>query len=427
MTQPAFPGSHDILRRELPNGITVLVRENFNAQSVVINGTLEAGAIFEPAEKLGLVEFAASALMRGTAKHDFATLHEALEGVGASLHASGAMHHVHFEGKSLGEDLPLLMDLLGEVLRKPSFPESQVERLRGEIMTGLKMRQQSTRYMAGRLFRKMAYPPEHPYHRGSSGELETIGAISLDDIRAFHGQQFGPQGMIIIVVGNVKAEDAVAEVQKVFGDWSNAEQQRLPQVPNAPMIGELRQQSHEIAGKSQADIVLGVPGPSRFAQDYQAARLANNIFGLFGMFGRLGKEIREKQGMAYYSYSQMSGGLGPGSWRVMAGVDPDDVPKTIQSIRGELRRMIDEPMDSEELEDNKSNLIGVLPLQLETNEGVASMIYNMERYQLGLDYLFRYADEMRALDAAQVQQAMAHYWSPDAFALAVAGPAWEAN
>ncbi len=427
MTHNSLPGPDDIHRRELPNGVTVLVRENLHAQSVVVTGGLEAGAVFEPAEQQGLVAFAASTLVRGTATRDFNTIHEQLEGVGASLHVRGGMHFVSFGGKSLGEDLSLLLELQADVLRNPTFPEDQVERLRGEILTTLKIRQQNTRYMASRLFRKMAYPSEHPYHRGSVGEIDTVSAISRDDLRALHQQQFGPKGMVVVIVGHVSAEDAMAEVERVFGDWANDRQSALPDLPPVPAIDEVNRQTLEMAGKSQADIVLGVPGPSRFADDYQAAKLANNVFGLFGMYGRLGNVIREKQGLAYYSYRQMSGGMGPGSWRVMAGVDPANVEQAVSSIRDEIRRMIEEPIPTEELADNQSNLTGILPLQLESNEGVASTILNMERYQLGLDYLHRYADLVNNLDAAQVQQTMARYWSPDAFALAVAGPALESG
>lgn len=420
--QMAFPGSHDIVRRELANGIVVLVRENFQAQSVVLHGAMAAGAIFEPPEKQGLVSFLTAALSRGTAHYDFARLHETLEGVGASLYCSGGMQHLNFAGKSLGEDFGLMAELLGEMLRRPSFPENQVERLRGETLTGLKMRQQNTRYMAGKLFRKLAYPLEHPYYRGSSGEVDSISALSLDDLRGFHAQQFGPQGMLVIVVGNIRAEEAISQIEAEFGDWDVPSQKVLPAIEDVPHLTEIRQESQEIAGKSQVDIVLGVPGPSRLASDYQAARLANNIFGLFGMFGRLGKEIREKQGLAYYSYSQLSGGTGPGSWRVMAGVDPRHVEQAITGIRGEVRRMVETLVDEDELADNKSNLIGSLPLQLESNEGVAAMIYHMERYGLGLDYLMRYADELNAITAADIRESMARYWSPDAFALGMAGP-----
>ena len=423
MPQTAIPGPNNIIRRELPNGITILVRENFNTQSVVMTGSLTAGAVFETPEKQGLVSFTAGSLMRGTTSRDFATIHEELETVGANLQISGGMHSIGFGGKSLGEDLPLLFDILSDALRQPSFAKDQVERLRGEILTMLKIRQQNTRSMAGKLFRQMAYPPEHPYHRGAGGEIETITGITIDELRTFHQTQFGPQDMKIVIVGHVSADDAVKYVEDAFGDWLNPNQPPTPELPLAPPLVEINHQSEAIPGKSQTDIVLGVPGPTRFADDYQAARVANNIFGVFGMYGRLGKTIREEQGLAYYSYSNMNGGIGPGAWRVIAGVDPSNVKQAITSIRHEIARMINEPVSEDDLADTQSNLTGSLPLQLEKNEGVAASIFNMERYNLGLDYLQKYTDIINNLTADQVQSAMAHYWSPDAFALALAGPA----
>jgi zinc protease len=196
----------------------------------------------------------------------------------------------------------------------------------------------------------------------------------------------------------------------------------MPELPSVPALTIIRHQNETIPGKSQTDIVLGVPGPSRFADDFQAARVANNIFGVFGMYGRLGKTIREAQGLAYYSYSQLAGGTGPGAWRVVAGVDPSNVKQAVSSIRAEISRMIHEPITADDLADTQSNLTGSLPLQLEKNEVVAASIFNMERYQLGLDYLQGYADTINNLSVHQVQTAMARYWSPDAFALALAGP-----
>ncbi len=418
----AYPSSADIVRRQLPNGITVLVREHSHVQSVVISGSLEAGAIFETADTQGLVSFMCSALMRGTNNRSFSVLHEELEYMGANLHINSGMHVARFNGKALSEDLAQLLTLLADVLRNPAFPAEQVERLRGEILTGLKIRSENTRFMANKAFRRLAYPAEHPYHRTTSGEIETIGTIKLEELRAFHQQQFGPRGMIVVIVGNVKADDAIALVEDILGDWQNVDQLSSPDLPDIQPLTTINHETIILPGKSQADIVLGVPGPSRFAHDYQAARVGNNIFGLFGMYGRLGTEIREKQGLAYYSYSQLTGGEGPGAWRVIAGVDPADVKQTVDSIRAEIRRIINEPVSDEELEDSKQNLTGILPLQLESNEGVANMIFTLERYGLGLDYLHQYSDMIRSLDAGQIQQAMAHYWSPDVFALGVAGP-----
>jgi zinc protease len=140
------------------------------------------------------------------------------------------------------------------------------------------------------------------------------------------------------------------------------------------------------------------------------------------MYGRLGDAVRQDQGLAYYSYSRLSGGYGPGPWQVIAGVAPDKVDRAVAAIRHEIRRMIDEPVSHEELADNKAFFKGQLVLSLETNEGVAGSIMTMEMYRLGIDYLHRYAAMIDSLTAEDIQAAAAHYLDPDAYALAVAGP-----
>src|SRR5262245_14862144 len=139
-SMPSLPGPEDIHREVLPNGITVLSRANFNSPSVVINGYLPAGSLFDADEKLGLADFAASALMRGTAKHDFDGLYNELEAVGAGLGFDSGIHTTGFHGRSLVEDLPLLLDLLSETLRQPTFPEVEIEKLRNQLLTGLSIR-----------------------------------------------------------------------------------------------------------------------------------------------------------------------------------------------------------------------------------------------------------------------------------------------
>jgi zinc protease len=138
--------------------------------------------------------------------------------------------------------------------------------------------------------------------------------------------------------------------------------------------------------------------------------------------GRLGTNVRDKQGLAYYAYSQLRGGLGPGPWMVSAGVNPVNVDRTVSSMRDEIRRLQDDPVPADELADNKSYLIGTVPIQLETNDGVAENLMNIELYGLGLDYLQRYPEMIAAITAEEVQAAARKYLSPDHYALAVAGP-----
>jgi zinc protease len=421
-TNNTLPGPDNIVREVLPNGVIVLVYENFTTQSVVMGGSLEVGSIYESPEKAGLAGFVGGALMRGTKNRDFDTIHETLEGIGASLGVGSNMHTTGFNGKSLAEDLPVLLDMLSDVLRSPSFPVDQTERLRGEILTGIKIRQQDTRWVAGDAFRKLAYPESHPYSHSASGETETITGITLDEMATFHSKHFGPRGMIVTIVGAVKAQDAIQQVRDAFGGWQNPDQPTQIRAENVPPLPETRQQFVFVPGKSQSDIILGWPGPSRYEPDFQAANLANNILGVFGMMGRLGKTVREDQGLAYYSYSQLGGGKGPGAWRVAAGVNPANVHQAVKSMVVEIERMVNEPVSDEDLDDNKANFTGRLPLNLESNEGIASSIINMETYSLGLDYLRRYTGIINAITREEVQAAAQKYLHPDAYVLAVAGP-----
>jgi zinc protease len=228
--------------------------------------------------------------------------------------------------------------------------------------------------------------------------------------------------MVIVIAGAVDAEQAIRLVERYFGDWENPGQPALPELPPVPPITDARMQTSVMPGKSQADLLLGAPGPSRLSGEWLAASLANNIMGVFGMYGRIGAEVRERRGLAYYCYSRLEGGLGPGPWRVIAGVNPANVAQTIEAIRHEVRRMTTELVPEDELADNKANFIGRLPLQLESNEGVAGTILTMERYRLGLDYLQRYAGEVNAVTTEDVRAAARCYLDADVYVLAVAGP-----
>lgn len=421
-TRNALPGANDIAREVLPNGIVVLARENFTSQSVVISGSLEVGSIFEAPQDAGLSSMVASSLMRGTFNQDFDTIHETLEGIGASLGIGSGVHNVNFGGKSLAEDLPILLDLLSDTLRYPAFPVDQVERLRGEVLTGLKIRAQDTRSVANEAFRKMTYPEAHPYSRSTSGEVSTVSSLTLDEMRAFHTKHYGPRGMIVVIVGAVKQADAIQQVKAALGDWQNPVQPALPMLPEVHAMPEARKQFSLVAGKTQSDLILGWPGPSRFAPDFQAANLANNILGVFGMMGRLGKTVREDQGLAYHSGSRLSGGHGPGAWYASAGVNPTNVTLATDSILHEIERITSEMVSEDDLADNKANFTGRLPLTLESNEGVASSILNIETFGLGLDYLRGYAEMINAITREDVLSAARKYLNPTAYALAVAGP-----
>jgi zinc protease len=150
--------------------------------------------------------------------------------------------------------------------------------------------------------------------------------------------------------------------------------------------------------------------------------VANTVLGIFGMYGRLGRRVREENGLAYYVYSKLSGGTGPGPWRILGGFDPQNVEQGQALIFDEIRRLRDERIPRSELEDSQSYLAGSLPLHLETNEGVARSLVNIERYDLGLDYLLQYREMIRSVTAKEIQTVVQRRMDPDHLAVAVAGP-----
>ncbi|HEX9090239.1 MAG TPA: pitrilysin family protein, partial [Anaerolineales bacterium] len=345
---------------------------------------------------------------------------EALEANGASLGLDGGTHSVGFYGHALAEDLDLLTKTLAEALRQPVFPPDQVERLRNQLLTGLAIRAQDTSEVASLAFDELVYAG-HPYSRPEDGHPETIQAITRQDLISFHKKHFGPRGMVISVVGGVDPERAVESVVRYLGDWENPAQPEPPSLPAVKPLGEMISRQVNLPGKSEADIIMGVAGPPRKSPDFLAASLGNNILGQFGLGGRIGDSVRERSGLAYHASSSLSGGIGPGPWLFLAGVDPNNLDKTIALIRQEIARFVSEPVSTEELADSQANYIGRLPLSLEANAGVAAALLNLERYELGLDYYLRYPNLVNALTAAEILETAQRYLNPERLAIATAG------
>jgi zinc protease len=420
-TANSLPGADDITRAVLPNGVVVLARTNFNSPSVVVSGYLQAGSLFDPQGRLGLSEFTAAALMRGTETRSFQEIYESIESIGASLGFEAGVHTAGFSGKALSEDLELFIGLAADVLRNPVFPTEQVERLRAQLLTSLALREQDTAEMASLALDEIIYR-DHPYRFPSDGYPETIRPIRSEDLAAFHRAHYGPDTLVVAVVGAVEAGQALAAIAGAFGDWEN-HVQPPPELPRVAPLAEVTTRRVTIPGKSQADIALGAAGPVRLSPDYLPATLGNSVLGQFGMFGRIGESVREKAGLAYYAYSSVNAGIGPGPWSASAGVDPRNVDRAVDLMRDEIARFVREPVGGDELEDSQANFIGRLPLAMESNSGVAGALLNLERYGLGLDYYRQYPDLVRGVTPEMALETARRYLDPDRLAVSVAGPA----
>lgn len=417
----SFPSTDTITRVVLPNGIVVLAYENHNSPSVVAGGYLWSGSLSEVPQQAGLSSFTAGMLMRGTETRTFGQINEALESVGAQLGFRGGVHTVSFGGKALAEDLDLLLAILSDTLQHPTFPAQEAEKLRGQILTALQRRAYDTRQMARLTFNALLFP-EHPYGRSVQGYEETVSALDREHLGRYYQDHYSPEGMVIAVVGAVSAAAVIDMVQEALGGWQTPGVTPDRSIPPPVQLDERRRQTALVEGKTQSDLVLGWPGLARNDPDYMKARLANTILGVFGMMGRLGDNVRDEQGLAYYVYSQLQAGLGMGPWLAIAGINPANVERAIDGILYEVRRLRDEPVPADELADSQSFLTGSMPLRLETNEGIANTLLDIERYDLEFDYLLRYPDMVNAVTVQDIQDMAQTYLHPKVYALAIAGP-----
>ncbi|MCY4105752.1 MAG: pitrilysin family protein [Chloroflexi bacterium] len=418
-----YPASTSIRRVALANGAVLLAYENPASPSVVVAGSLAAGSQFEGDEPAGLAHITAQGLMSAAADHDFDALHGRLEGIGADLQFSAGSHTVSFFGKALAEDLPILADALAAVLREPRFPEQEIANLRDEVLTSLHFYAQDTSWRAEEAFNRLLYPAQHPYHREVIGTLASVAQINPAHLRRFHERVYGPAGLVITVVGAVETERAIHTLRSHLDDWQPILPERNPALPvPVPPLASLRKERIAIPGKTQTDLVLGVAGPSRFADDYLPASLANSVLGQFGMMGRIGESVRERHGFSYYAYSRMDGGYDRGAWCVLVGVEPQWEEASLDLIRHEIDSLRSRGITAEDLADNQAYFKGRLPLQLETNDGIAATLLTMECFGLGLDYLLEYGGHIDRIRRDDVVAAMEKYWPEDEYALALAGP-----
>jgi zinc protease len=274
--------------------------------------------------------------------------------------------------------------------------------------------------MASLRFSELMYG-DHPYGVSQLGYRETIEALTREQVERFYRTHYGAEGMTVTLVGDVPAEGGLDALETAMGRWQGTKRVQAPLSP-VEAIDATRETYTTVAGKVQSSIVLGWTGIPRRDADFVKAYLANCVLGQFGMMGRIGREVRDARGLAYWAYTSLDAGIGPGPWLAAAGVAPRDVKNAIDAIVCEIRRIREEPVGDEELADNKAYIVDSLPLRLEGNEGIAAQIANMELFGLGLDYLQRFPALLRAVSAEDVQAVTRRLLDPERYVLSVAGP-----
>jgi zinc protease len=417
----------------LGNGLTVMIADLPGRPLVSATIILPVGAADEPPELAGATVLMARALSEGTQRYDAVALTEASERLGASLHAEAG-----WDALSAGVEVPAsrlepAMDLLAELLLRPTFPAGEVERLRDERLNDLLQAQADPRRRADEAYIGTIYAATSPYHRPSAGTRETVAGLDREALAARHARILDPARATLVVAGDLGDTDVLAIAERLLGGWQAADgaSRAVAEVDASPAgVGRVVRVVHR-PGSVQTEIRIGHPGLPRRIPDFHAVSVMSSILG--GLFNsRLNMQLREAKGYTYGAGAGFDLRRGAGPFTARAAVNTEVTVPAIVDTLAELERMRTDPVSDAELAAARDFLVGVFPLRFETPGAVAGALTGLAVHGLPLDELVDYRARIEAVDVAAVSAAaQAHLHVDEASIVLVGdvdafGPALEA-
>ena len=405
----------DVKRRVLPNGLAVQAVERRNIPVVTVSLLIKAGQPDEPPEKAGLSNLTARLLTSGTKTRTATQISEETEFIGASLGASAGADFIVVSLTVLKKDILKGFELLGDILLNPVFPEDEIKRERDLITGGLRQSEEDPFFLAERAFKKEVYG-QYPYGRLVSGSVETLSRIERQNLVKFHGDFFRPNNAILTVAGDIGEEELIGLIKRFMDTWQRKDMPPGKPVPVQPRVKRLVKIDKDL---TQANIILGHLGVSRDNPDYYAIQVMNYILGGGGFSSRLMDTIRDRMGLAYDVHSFFAPQKGPGVFQVGAQTKNESANTVIAEILKELKKIREETVTEEELEDAKSYLKGSFALRLDTMARIAEFLGLVEFYGLGADYMEKYTGYIDAVSVEDVGRVAERYLDPDNLVLVV--------
>lgn len=423
---PGTPRSYEfpeVERFHLSNGLRVVVANLPGRPLVSASLVLRNGAADEPAAHGGATVLAARALSEGTERFDAIALIEASERLGASLHADAG-----WDAMSVSVDVPAprlepALELLAEMVLHPTFPESEVDRLRDERLNDLLQAQADPRRRADEAFAATIYEAASPYHRPSGGSRETVAELTPARLRSAYERGLDPARAALIVGGDLTGLDVHAIAERLIGGWG-------------PMVGAgstgkivdagaIRQRFVRVLhrpGAVQTEIRIGHVGAPRRIDDFHALSVMGAILG--GLFNsRLNMKLREEKGYTYGAGAGFDLRRAAGPFGARAAVNTEVTVPAVADFMAELDRIRDAPVAESELRAARDFLVGVFPLRFETPGPIVGALSGLIIHELPEDELARYRPAIEAVTIEDVQSAALQRIWPDRSAILLVGDA----
>ncbi len=411
-----------IREARLACGVRVLGIDNPESHAMAIEGFFRVGAAHDPADREGLTWLAARMLNQGTSKKSCRQIARATDRIGAALSFSSGADDVSFSLHCLPRDVRRVLSLTRECLADMTAPREQFDKMLQLALTAIKADRDSTQWMASRAAAEALYPQGHPYHRDNRGTPESLAALAPDDLIALARRSFSPSNLTLAVCGPVAFGRSCKIIERAFAGWAGGEDIRVIETSPVTQPASPGERVIAMPGKSQCDIVMNWPAVTRTHPDYHALLVGAHIFGGFGLMGRIGGRVRDEMGLAYYVYARLHAGLRAAEWTIQAGVNPANVRKALAALHDEIDSICGERVSEEELRDSIGNIIGSMPLRMETSDALCGIVREIVFNGLPLDYLERSREAIRSVTGERVLETCRKYLRACEPVVVVAGP-----
>ena len=405
----------NVRREMLPNGLIVVTEQMPHIRSISIGIWIRTGSRHEDPEFNGISHFVEHMVFKGTTSRSAEDIARQIDSIGGNMDAFTAKECISFDVKVLDEHLPTAFDILSDLVLNPVFDAKDIARERGVIMEEIKMDEDNPDYLVHEIFTQNFWK-DHPLGKPILGTKETVRRFEQPLLRDYYGRFFIPNNIIISAAGNVTHERFVQLVAERFSS-APAGKNGFHQVPPkvSPRIVMRNKKALE-----QVQICVGVPShPISHERRYSSYVLSTLLGG--GMSSRLFQNIRERQGLCYAIYSELSPFRDTGCLSVYAGTSRESAPKVVQSIVKEFHNLKAEAVGEEEMRRAKAQLKGSLMLSLESSTARMSNLARQEMYFdrfLSMDEII---DRIEAVTAQDLVELASEFFHPEQIAVTVLG------
>jgi predicted Zn-dependent peptidase len=413
VTAPSSTGL--VVREVLDNGLRLISETMPHVRSVTIGVWLTRGSRHETDERGGIAHFVEHMLFKGTGTRSAEDIAQAIDSIGGQLDAFTAKEYASYYIKVLDEHVPIAMDLLSDVVRRPAFAADEIEREKKVILEEIKMVEDTPDDLVHELFTQHFWEG-HPLGRPILGSPATVEALNRDTLERYFSGAYVAQNMVIAAAGNIQHARLRDLVLQAFGDLASAGESFGEEAPRVSPQVVTRTKELE-----QSHICLGTNSYPQSHADRYVSYILNTVLG-GSMSSRLFQNIREKRGLAYSVFSGLSAYRDAGNITIYAGCANEAVGEVIDLCVDELKGMKRVSVPEAELRRAKDHLKGSLMLSLENTASRMSHLARQEIYferHFGLDETLA---GVEAVTAADIQRVAGDLFSDGSLAATVVGP-----